>query len=276
MGKVKYSEIRFEETKYKILDLLKLVRIKSENVRFIPIDGLRGDNLTVSSENMTWTINKTGTVTDQLNTLKPPERSRLDTGPFRITVEDVYKISGVGTVLVGIVESGIVRANQLFTVSPSRLSTKTKSVEMMGNPISEGKAKEFVGVNVANTTCRDYNIGEVLSDLNCFAVRCEQFVAQIKIVDDRIVKTGLAPTMNIHLAQVPCVVLDIVKISKNAQEKKDNGKIAAYGGVEKTIMKYCAKHSVFAGKKHVIIGNFFVKKCVTVNGKKGNANLNIN
>ncbi|ELP86065.1 elongation factor 1-alpha, putative [Entamoeba invadens IP1] len=299
MGEVKYSEIRFEETKYKILDLLKLVRIKSENVRFIPIDGLRGDNLTVSSENMTWAINKTGTVTDLLNTLKVPERSRLDTQPFRMTVEDVYKISGVGTVLVGIVESGIVRANQLFTVSPSGLSTKTKSVEMMGNPISEGKAREFVGVNVANTTCRDYKIGEVLSDVNFPAVRCEQFVAQIKIVDDRIVKKGWAPTMNIHLAQVPCIVLDIVRIlGRNAPEKKlsrvelmkrdiaivtimsikpvcvetfndfpklgtfvlrDNGKIAAYGGVKEVIpwsitskettMKYCANHSFFAGRK---------------------------
>ncbi|ELP91969.1 elongation factor 1-alpha, putative [Entamoeba invadens IP1] len=159
MGEVKYSEVCFEETKQKIIELMKIIGLSTESVRFVPIDGLEGDNLTVYSDKMAWTVNKYGTVVDLLNTLIIPERNQLDTQPFGMTIENICKIRNVGTVLVGIVESGVVHANQIVTVSPSGLSVKTKSVETMGNPILEGKGRVLVGVNVVGATDFDYKIG---------------------------------------------------------------------------------------------------------------------
>src|SRR5271157_1970971 len=100
-----YDEKKFLEVKEEISKLLKMVGYKVEDIPFIPMSGLMGDNLAKPSENMKWW--KGPTLLQALNNLKVPQKPT--SLPLRIPVQDVYTISGVGTVPVGRVETGIMR-----------------------------------------------------------------------------------------------------------------------------------------------------------------------
>ena len=50
--------------------------------------------------------------------------------PLRMPVKAVYQITGVGTVAVGIVESGILKPGQLLRLGPGNLTAECNSIEM--------------------------------------------------------------------------------------------------------------------------------------------------
>src|SRR5213594_948117 len=97
-----YSEARFKEAKDAAEKMLKLVGFNIAKINFIPISGWKGDNLVKKSTNMPWY--KGPTLAEALDTLEPPEKPIGK--PLRIPVQDVYSITGVGTVPVGRIETG--------------------------------------------------------------------------------------------------------------------------------------------------------------------------
>src|SRR6266550_2583607 len=68
------------------------------------------------------------TLLDAIDAIKPPKRP--SDRPLRLPLQDVYKIGGIGTVPVGRVESGILKAGMVVTFAPVGLSAEVKSVEM--------------------------------------------------------------------------------------------------------------------------------------------------
>merc|ERR1712142_555390 len=65
------------------------------------------------------------TLKDAVNSINPP--TRPNDSPLRIPLQDVYKISGIGTVPVGRVETGIIKPGMVVTFAPGDLSTEVKS-----------------------------------------------------------------------------------------------------------------------------------------------------
>src|SRR5574341_2007569 len=106
-----YSEQAFKVAKDKAEKLIKSVGYKLENVPIIPVSGWKGDNLVKKSPNMPWWTGKT--LLETFDDFKLPEKP---TGkPLRIPIQDVYTITGVGTVPVGRVETGTVKADRKST-----------------------------------------------------------------------------------------------------------------------------------------------------------------
>lgn len=104
-----------------------------ETVPFIPISGWVGDNLFEPSENMKWY--KGPVLLDSLDAIKPPKRPVLK--PLRLPLQDVYKISGIGTVPVGRVETGVMKPKMIVTFGPHGTTTECKSVEMHHESVTE-------------------------------------------------------------------------------------------------------------------------------------------
>mgnify|MGYP002631101592 CR=1 FL=1 len=76
-------------------------------MRCVPISGWLGDNVVTKSEKMPWY--KGHTLLEALDDFEAPKRpTHL---PLRIPLQDVYKISGIGTVPVGRVETGVMKVN---------------------------------------------------------------------------------------------------------------------------------------------------------------------
>jgi elongation factor 1-alpha len=102
---VNYSEERYHEIKKEISEFIKKVGYKPEKVPFIPISGWEGDNLIERSTKTSWY--KGPTLIQALDQIEPPKRPTDK--PLRLPLQDVYKIGGIGTVPVGMIETGILK-----------------------------------------------------------------------------------------------------------------------------------------------------------------------
>ena len=67
--------------------------------------------------------------------------------PLRLPLQDVYKIGGIGTVPVGRVETGIIKAGMVVVFAPANVTTEVKSVEMHHETLEQGVPGDNVGFN---------------------------------------------------------------------------------------------------------------------------------
>ena len=94
-----------------------------------------------------------------------PQPQRLIDGPFLMPVEDVFSISGRGTVVTGRVERGIVKVGdnlEIVGLKPT-LQTVCTGVEMFRKLLDQGQAGDNVGVLLRGTKREDVERGQVLS-----------------------------------------------------------------------------------------------------------------
>ena len=84
--------------------------------------------------------------------------------PFLMPIEDVFSISGRGTVVTGRVERGIVKVAKIEIIGIKRHSETTcTGVEMFRKLLDEGRAGENVGVLLRGTKRDDVERGQVLA-----------------------------------------------------------------------------------------------------------------
>src|SRR5690554_4857876 len=93
-----------------------------------------------------------------------PEPERAIDQPFLMPVEDVFSISGRGTVVTGRVERGVIKVGEEVEIVGIRETTKTTctGVEMFRKLLDEGRAGENVGVLLRGTKRDDVERGQVL------------------------------------------------------------------------------------------------------------------
>ena len=94
-----------------------------------------------------------------------PEPKRDIDHPFLLPIEDVFSISGRGTVVTGRVERGIVRVSDEVEIVGIRPTTKTvvTGVEMFRKLLDQGQAGDNVGVLLRGTKREDVERGQVLA-----------------------------------------------------------------------------------------------------------------
>jgi len=94
-----------------------------------------------------------------------PQPERAIDQPFLMPIEDVFSISGRGTVVTGRVERGIVNVGEEIDIIGIRETTKTTctGVEMFRKLLDEGRAGENVGVLLRGTKRDDVERGQVLA-----------------------------------------------------------------------------------------------------------------
>ena len=94
-----------------------------------------------------------------------PEPVRDIEKPFLMPIEDVFSISGRGTVVTGRIERGIVNVGDEIEIVGIRDTTTTvcTGVEMFRKLLDEGRAGENVGVLLRGTKREDVERGQVLS-----------------------------------------------------------------------------------------------------------------
>jgi elongation factor Tu len=94
-----------------------------------------------------------------------PEPERDIDKPFLMPIEDVFSISGRGTVVTGRVERGIVKVGDEIEIVGLKDTTKTTctGVEMFRKLLDEGRAGENVGVLLRGTKREEVERGQVLA-----------------------------------------------------------------------------------------------------------------
>jgi len=94
-----------------------------------------------------------------------PEPKRAIDGPFLMPIEDVFSISGRGTVVTGRVERGIVKVGEEIEIVGLRPTVKTTctGVEMFRKLLDQGQAGDNVGVLLRGTKREEVERGQVLA-----------------------------------------------------------------------------------------------------------------
>ena len=221
MDAADYSEDKYNETKKSVGELLQGVGVNPEETAFIAASGLMGDNIVKKSENMAWY--KGPTLLEFMDQIPAPE---LPTNlPMRMPVQDVYDITGIGTVPVGKVETGILKMGMKVKVLPGRtgegLEGEIKTIEAHHETLQEAVAGENVGVNVRGVGKKDIARGDVICDAAAPCPIVEEFIATITVINHpTVLAKGYTPVFHIHTAQIPCQITELI-----AQINPANGEV---------------------------------------------------
>merc|ERR1711968_117466 len=221
-----YKQERYDEIKSEVGLYLKQVGYKLETVPFIPISGWVGDNMLEPSTNMPWY--KGPYLLEALDALKPPKRPILK--PLRLPLQDVYKISGIGTVPVGRVETGIIKPAMTVCFGPVGVTTEVKSVEMHHEQVAEAIPGDNVGFNVKGLSVSDIKRGYVASDAkNSPAQNAQDFQAQVIITNHpgRIMQ-GYTPVIDCHTSHIACKFVKLIS-KKKGNRSEENPQFAKNG-----------------------------------------------
>jgi len=221
MDMVKYDQNRYEEVKKDISQLLKMVGYKPDDIIFIPTSAFMGDNVSKLSENTPWY--KGPTVLQALDMLKEPEKPvEL---PLRVPVQDVYSISGVGTVPVGRVETGKMKKGDKVVFMPPAVEGEVKSIEMHHEEIPEAVPGDNIGWNVRGVGKDEIRRGDVCGHTTNPPTVADEFTAQIVVLQHpSAITVGYTPVFHCHTAQVACTIIEIQKKldPRTGQVKEEN------------------------------------------------------
>ena len=101
---------------------------------------------------------------DALDTYIPQPQRAID-GPFLMPIEDVFSISGRGTVVTGRIERGIVKVGDELEIVGIKATAKTicTGVEMFRKLLDQGQAGDNVGVLLRGTKREEVERGQVLA-----------------------------------------------------------------------------------------------------------------
>jgi elongation factor 1-alpha len=221
MDRVNYEKKEYEAAKEALSKLLRMVGYKVEEIPFIPASSYYGENITKKSSKMPWYNGPT--LLEAFNLLKPPEK--LIDKPLRIPIQDVYSISGVGTVPVGRVESGVLKTGDKVVFEPAGVSGEVKSIEMHHEPIPEAYPGDNIGFNVRGVAKKDLKRGDVAGHPTNPPTVVKDFTAQIVVLQHpTAIMVGYTPVVHAHTAQVACKFVQLIKKidPRTGQAKEEN------------------------------------------------------
>ena len=238
MDAVDYKEDIFNKVKTEVSAKLKEAGYKPDSMTFLAVSGLKGDNVAKKSTNMPWY--KGPTVLEQFDLFKEPEKP---TGlPLRMPLQDVYEITGIGTVPVGKIETGIMKVGQKVIALPGRsgkgVEGEIRSIEMHHEQLTMAEAGDNVGVNIRGLGKKDIARGDVICDAAKPATIAEEFVAQVAVISHpTVIAKGYTPVFHVHTAQVPCQFIELIEKTDPAGVVTKNPDFLKNGDVAKVRIK---------------------------------------
>jgi elongation factor 1-alpha len=201
------------------------------------------------------------TLVEALDAVEPPKRP--SDKPLRLPLQDVYKIGGIGTVPVGRVETGVIKAGMIVTFAPSGVTTEVKSVEMHHQALDEAVPGDNVGFNVKNVSVKDIRRGFVCSDSkNDPAKECDHFKAQVIILNHPgEIHAGYTPVVDCHTSHIACKFETLLeKVDRRTGKSiEDNPKTVKSGDAAMVKMVPSKPLCVEAFSEYPPLGRFAVR-----------------
>ena len=179
MDDIGWSQERFEEIVKVLSAFLKSSGYKESDITFVPVSGLKGENLITPinpplpwynqednpSNTVTNGIIRGATLIDLIDRLKPPERPI--TKPFRLCISDVFRATGIGAGTVSIsgrIDCGGVEANERVLLRPSNDQVTVKSIQIENTTVTSAFAGDSVILNIQGVDLTHLFVGNVVCD----------------------------------------------------------------------------------------------------------------
>jgi elongation factor 1-alpha len=237
-----YSEERYNEIRDEMRNMLGRVGWKKDFVEkstpIIPISGWMGDNLLKKSDNMKWWSGyeclvgsdkvQVDCLLDMLEKVaRKPERK--PDAPMRLPISGIYKIKGVGDVLTGRVEQGVVKPGEEVLFMPTHTAGtpcagKVFTVEMHHKRVEEANPGDNVGMNIKGLDKQNMpRVGDVMIYKKDDSLKTvKDFTAQIQTLDlPGELKVGYTPIGFVRCGRAACRMTAInFKVGKETGGKK--------------------------------------------------------
>ena len=167
MDIVRYRQKAFEQIKEEVRNSLHLTPS-----HIIPVSALNGENITVFSQKMKWYDGKI--LTDAIDSLDTGQRCSNNSLIF--PVQDIYELDGE-KIILGRVESGILKKNQHVNILPSNQKTAIKSIKVFNRDRTEAKTGECIEVTLKDSS--DIHRGQIICDESAPAPTVNLFKSNI-------------------------------------------------------------------------------------------------
>jgi elongation factor 1-alpha len=223
VNKMDISGVDWSEDKYKsaceqVTNLLKTAGFarQLDRIPMIPASSLNGDNVYDKSDKCSWYNGPT--LFEAIDAAQMPNKP-VDK-PLRLPIQDVYKISGIGTVPVGKIETGTLNVGKTVMFNPSQKSAEVKSIEMHHTMVPKAEPGDNVGFNVRGLAAHEIRRGDVAGYTDpapTFVRHDEHFVGQIQLMDiPKAVSVGYTPVFHAHTAQVAVKFMELLEKTNKA------------------------------------------------------------
>ena len=197
-----YCEKNFLKIKKNMENLCKIIGFNINNIQFVPYSGYTGQNLVNKHEDedifennkMNWYKGKT--LLESLDEIKPPKRN-FD-GPLEISICNVYKITGIGTVIRGKILSGQLKINMELCFPYLNCNTVCQSIEIHNHQVNEAIAGDIISINIKGVTVYDikHNIFLVCENIAMNNIKqAENLRVKVLIINK---KTNIKVGSNFH------------------------------------------------------------------------------
>ncbi len=210
----KMDKVDYKEDVYTKLceDLNKLLGgIGFKNPKAFPkiaASAFEGQNITKKSDKMTYY--KGPTLYQALDEFKLPPKPTDK--PLRLPIQDVYSITGVGSVPVGRVETGVLKKGDKVVFMPGGKSGEVKTIEMHHEQYDKAEPGDNIGFNVRGLGKGDVHRGEVCGHTGNPPTVVKEFTAKIAILQHpTAVTAGYTPVFHTHTAQIAATITEIVQ-----------------------------------------------------------------
>ncbi len=258
MDMVNYDQKAYNTVKDALVKFLKPIGYKVDTINFVPISAFVGDNLKTKSANMPWYTGPT--FLEAIDSFVAPPKP-IDK-PLRLPIQDVYSITGVGTVPVGRVESGILKPGMKVVFMPSAIVDEVKTIEMHHEQIPEALPGDNIGFNIRSSKKEDIKKGDVAGTLDNPPKVAEEFTAQIVVLyHPTAIAAGYTPVLHIHTDQVACKFEEIIRTvdPRTGQTKEDHPKTIKTGDVAVVRLKPLRNTVVETVRDFPPLGRFAIR-----------------
>jgi elongation factor 1-alpha len=132
--------------------------------------------------------------------------------PLRLPVQDVYTITGVGTVPVGRVETGVLKEGDTVIFMPANVKGEVKSIETHHVRVPKAEPGDNIGFNVRGISKTDIRRGDVCGHVDNPPTVAKEFVGQIIVIyHPTAIAAGYTPVLHYHTGQVACQFVELIK-----------------------------------------------------------------
>ncbi|BBD71653.1 elongation factor 1-alpha [Sulfodiicoccus acidiphilus] len=208
--KMDLTEPPYDEKRYKeVVDTMTKFMSRwydMNKVKFVPVVSTTGENIIKRSENMKWYNGPT--LEQLLDAIEIPPKP-IDK-PLRLPVQDVYSISGVGTVPVGRVETGVIKVGDKVVFMPAGKVGEVRSLETHHTKLEKAEPGDNIGFNVRGVDKKDIKRGDVVGHPTNPPTVADEFEARIIVLwHPTAITEGYTPVLHLHTASIACMINQI-------------------------------------------------------------------
>lgn len=224
-----WNKERFDYIKAQIEPFLINIGFLEEDISFIPLSGLTGDNLTTKIDAKTAKWYTGNSLLEAIDALSAPQRASDIPVRFIVSDSNFGTVNGLqGFVIFGKVECGVVTTNTEYEIRPNGIKTKIRALSSSKQKVdyvSAGQTAELL-LTLDKNSNEEIEVGSVLCSVQYPVPLMMKFKAQIKTLD---LKTpiSIGQKMFLHLQgqKVQSNIKKILKIYNDDNTTSKNNPI---------------------------------------------------